>query len=308
MSRYRIHHRTTYRYRYPVLVSHHAAHLEPLQRPNQHRRSFQLNITPEPFDLSSRLDYFGNRVHHFSIQEDHDRLVVDSHSEVVVTPPEAPLQEMTPTPREVSAFFESQASASQLSAYQFCFPSQHTPESPEVLAWAAPFFPPQEPVLQGALRLAEHLAKDFTFDARATDVSTPIQDVLKHRRGVCQDFAHLMLAGLRALRLPACYVSGYILTQPPPGKPRLVGADASHAWVSVYLPHYGWVDIDPTNFLICTDQHVTVSRGRDYADVSLVRGAVTGGGEHSLDVEVTMSPLEAAEAPEDDRAVHAPTP
>ena len=142
------------------------------------------------------------------------------------------------------------------------------------------------------MALNEAIFEGFEFDSEATDLSTPADEVFLHRRGVCQDFAHLMLACLRSQRLPARYVSGYLLTQPPEGESRLLGADASHAWVSVWSPDNGWVDLDPTNNIRCGDEHVTVARGRDYADVNPLRGAVTGGGEQLMEVAVTMDPAE----------------
>jgi len=259
-------------------------------RGRQQCRDFSLTISPEPDDLIERVDFFGNRVHQFSVQESHDELVVDSNSVVTVEPREALLPELSPSCGEVREGVKSRTGEDSLEALQFCFASPQVPLSDAIDEFAAPFFADDKPFLQAALDLSRHLHETFKFDAKATDVTTPVEAFLELRRGVCQDFAHLMLACLRSQELPGAYVSGYILTQPPPGKPRLIGADASHAWVSVYLPGQGWVQIDPTNDLVCNDQHVVVAWGRDYTDVSLLRGAVTGGGDHEIGIEVTMIP------------------
>ena len=157
--------------------------------------------------------------------------------------------------------------------------------------FAADCFPPERPLLEAVQALMQKIHGEFTFDASATLVATPLLTVLEQRRGVCQDFAHLMLACLRSRGLAARYVSGYLLTQPPPGQARLVGADASHAWVSVYCPSNGWVDFDPTNNLLPALEHITLAWGRDFADVSPLRGVILGGGHHDPDVQVTVTPL-----------------
>ncbi len=154
-----------------------------------------------------------------------------------------------------------------------------------------PFFRDGDDFLQAASDLATYIHTTFTFDPSATDVSTPVDEVLQLKRGVCQDFAHLMLACIRAKQLPGRYVSGYIVTHPPQGQPRMVGADASHAWVSIFIPGHGWVDIDPTNCQFCAEEHITLARGRDYSDVTLLGGSVIGGGAHTVHIEVTVTPL-----------------
>jgi transglutaminase-like putative cysteine protease len=165
----------------------------------------------------------------------------------------------------------------------------------ELAAWTSACFPPGAPLLAGVRALMNRIHDDFAFDPKATTVSTPVMDVFAHRRGVCQDFAHLMLSCLRSIGLAARYVSGYLLTRPPPGRARLVGADASHAWVSVYCPDYGWVDADPTNAVFPSLEHVTLGWGRDYDDVIPLRGVLLGGGDHTLDIAVTVAPIEEYE-------------
>lgn len=290
MATYSIVHRTTYTYLNSVAVSHHSAHLRPLDNERQQCHRFDLEVSPRVENFAERKDFFGNTMHQFSIQESHRELIVDSRSEVTVEPLQIELGDFSPTCGQVREQVRKETAPEMLRALEFCYSSPQVPYVHIVEEFAEEFFKDDQPFLKAAMELSAHLYKTFTFDPRATDVTTPVEAFLELRRGVCQDFAHLMLACLRAHGLPGAYVSGYILTQPPPGQARLAGADASHAWVSIFLPGQGWVDIDPTNNLICSDQHVTVARGRDYSDVSLVRGAVTGGGSHDIMIEVTMTP------------------
>lgn len=182
--------------------------------------------------------------------------------------------------------------AEVLDAYQFAFDSPHVALDDDAHAYATASFPPGRPILDGVADLTRRIHAEFAYDPSATTVATPVGDVLRQRRGVCQDFAHLEIACLRTLGLAARYVSGYILTTPPPGAPRLVGADASHAWLAVWVGDEGWIDVDPTNDQLPRDQHVTVAWGRDYGDVSPLRGVVLGGGEHRMTVAVDVTPLD----------------
>jgi transglutaminase-like putative cysteine protease len=175
---------------------------------------------------------------------------------------------------------------------QYLFSSPYVPVSAALADYARPSFPPGRPLLAAALDLTRRIHQDFEYDSDATTVSTPVEEVLQQRRGVCQDFSHLQIACLRSLGIAARYVSGYMLTMPPPGQPRLIGVDASHAWVSVYCPDLGWVDLDPTNDLMVDTLHVTVACGRDFSDVSPIHGVILGGGEHELEVQVTVRPVE----------------
>jgi transglutaminase-like putative cysteine protease len=173
------------------------------------------------------------------------------------------------------------------------FDSPHVRTSAELQAYAAPSFPPGRPVLEAVRDLVTRIHQDFIYDATATEVSTPVATVLSARRGVCQDFAHVAIGCLRALGLAGRYVSGYLLTRPPPGRPRLVGADASHAWMATWVPRLGWVDFDPTNDLIAGQDHVTIAHGRDFSDVTPIRGIILGGGAHQLAVSVDVAPLDS---------------
>ena len=292
MARYKVLHKTAYQYQYPVSVSHHTARLTPLTNEGQTCESHNLLVAPECSDIIQRIDYFGNQVQFFSIQLPHDTLTVESRAQVEVLNRPVDLTALTQSCGDVRRALRDTGRADLLEAKQYLFPTEITPAEGDTLLFAQRFLSGDAPVgqaLQGMLNL---FAEEFQFDAEATEVSTPVGQVLAQRRGVCQDFAHLALSALRAWGLSAAYVSGYILTEPPEGKERLAGADASHAWISVYVPEAGWVELDPTNRKVCGDEYIRVAHGRDFFDVSMLSGAVTGGGEHSVDVEVTVTPLE----------------
>ena len=293
MPLYSIKHTTTYTYKYPVSVSHHAVYLEPANLPFQKCKQFQVTTDPQFLDYRRRKDYFGNSLGLFSIQEDHQSLKITSESVVDVFRQAPDISAFPITCSEAIEYFKSSRTC-PLESVQHLFGSTRIPQDPGPLfrEYAERIFLPGKPLLQACLELMADIRKNFSFDPKATDVNTSVEDFFKLRRGVCQDFAHFVITVMTAIGLPVKYVSGYILTNPPPGKPRLEGADASHAWTAVYVPEHGWVDFDPTNNLFCADQHVTVAHGRDFDDVSLVRGAVTGGGEHELEVAVTMKPLQ----------------
>ncbi|MEW6302502.1 MAG: transglutaminase family protein [Verrucomicrobiota bacterium] len=285
---YRIIHRTTYDYAEPVTVSHHAARLEPRVTATQQREDFQLTIAPEPAARKLRKDYFGNGVCFFSIQELHGRLEVIAESRVTVLASTPPAPGLSPAWEHVVEMFSDPVAPEVVEPYQFVFDSPLLRVSPDMADYARESFPKEKPLLAGTLDLTRRIHADFKFDPVATTVSTPLEDVWKQRRGVCQDFAHLAIACLRSLGLPARYVSGYLRTRPPEGKERLVGADYSHAWASVYCPGYGWFEFDPTNNLAPEQEHIAVAYGRDFSDVSPVSGILTGGGRHTVNVGVDV--------------------
>jgi transglutaminase-like putative cysteine protease len=288
---YRIVHKTTYEYKHPVSFGNHAAYLEPRTRTHHRCESHDLLVTPTPATRSERTDYYGNHVSFFTIQEPHEELIIEAHS-VVTIDGEAVWPEHSMAWDEVARSLPGEIAPASLEAFQFVFESPRIKSSPEFAAYAAASFPPGRPLTAALLDFTARIHRDFRFDSKATNVRTPPEEVLRDRKGVCQDFAHLQIACLRSLSLPARYVSGYIRTYPPPGRPRLVGADASHAWVSVYCPGAGWLDVDPTNNMVPSQSHVTVAWGRDYSDVSPVRGVILGGGDHKLKVAVDLEPLE----------------
>jgi len=288
---YRITHRTTYKYQYPVSFGNHAAYLTPRTGPHQRCESHALRVTPLPVAWSRRTDYFGNCVTFFTIQEPHEALAIEACSTVTVDG-EAAWPEQSMAWDEVAKRLPDEISPESLDAFQFVFESPRIQPRPEFAAYAAASFPPGRPLAEALLDLTSRIHREFRFDSKATDVRTPPDEVLRKRRGVCQDFAHLQIACLRSLNLPARYVSGYLRTYPPPGRPRLVGADASHAWASVWCPEAGWLDVDPTNNLVPSQSHVTLAWGRDYGVVSPVRGVILGGRDHELEVAVDMEPVE----------------
>jgi len=288
---YRIVHKTTYKYKHPVSFGNHVVYLAPRSSPHHRCESHEMLITPTPATLTARTDYFGNRVSFFTIQEPHEELTIVARSLVKIDG-EAAWPSDSPAWNEVANSLPLDLSPASLDAFQFVFESPRIKPSAEFAGYAKASFPAGRPLAEALLDFTGRIYREFRFDSKATNVRTPPEEVLKERKGVCQDFAHLQIACLRSLNLPARYVSGYLRTYPPPGRPRLVGADASHAWVSVYCPGSGWLDVDPTNNVIPSRSHVTLAWGRDYGDLSPVRGVILGGRDHKLDVGVDMEPLE----------------
>ncbi len=289
---YRVRHVTTYAYDDPVSVSHHLLRLTPRNLHGQVCRQTQISILPEPSVTTIQNDYFGNIQTFFTLQEPHDSLVVEATSELEVRDVKR-LNFFASRPWEtVVESLVTDHSDKGLEAYQFVFDSQRAAASGELADYAATAFPEGRPLLEAVLDLTRNIHQDFRFDTKATEVSTPLQEFFQKRRGVCQDFAHLQIACLRSLGLAARYMSGYLRTMPPSGQARLVGADASHAWCSVWCPGTGWVDFDPTNNCVPTDGHITVAWGRDYSDVSPIHGVLLGGAKHTLDVGVDVMPVQ----------------
>jgi transglutaminase-like putative cysteine protease len=290
---YKIVHRTTYKYKYPVSVGTHVACLKPRALPHHQLSRSELHIQPRPTTRTERVDFFGNRLCFFTIQEPHRELLVEARSEVIMEEKATSWPQPSLAWEEAVESVPNDHSAVGLEAYQFGFESPRIRVRPEFANYALQSFTPRRPMLEALLDLTARIHKDFRFDSKVTNVRTPTEEVFRKRRGVCQDFAHLQNACLRSLNLAARYVSGYLRTYPPPGQPRLVGADASHAWVSAYCPGIGWVDLDPTNNIVPSNGHVTLAWGRDYGDVSPLRGLILGGGSHTLKVAVDMEPLDS---------------
>jgi transglutaminase-like putative cysteine protease len=288
--KYKILHRTTYRYKYPVSVGNHVACLKPRALPHQHVADSEIVVMPTPVTSAERADFYGNTQCVFTVQKPHRELVVEARSFVTVTPPTQ--IEHSIAWEDAVAQMPVDTSVAGLAAYQFTFESPRIRVRPDFADYALQSFTPQRPIAEALMDLTTRIYRDFRFDAKATNVRTPPEEVFKKRHGVCQDFAHVQIACLRSINVAARYVSGYLRTYPPPGKPRLIGADASHAWVSAWCPGSGWLDLDPTNNLIPSDGHVTLAWGRDYSDVSPLRGLVLGGGAHTLKVGVDMEPQE----------------
>ena len=289
---YQVRHKTTYHYEDPVSVSHHLVRLTPRSFRGQVCRGTHISIVPAPAVRAVHKDYFGNIQTFFTLQEPHDCLIVEASSELEVHSIKRPDFAGSPSWGTVVELLANDSSEEGLDAYQFAFDSRRVAASRELAVYAGEAFPAGRPLLEATLDLTRQIHRDFTFDTKATEVTTPIQTFFKKRRGVCQDFAHLQIACMRSLGLPARYISGYLRTLPPPGKPRLVGADASHAWCSAWCPGAGWVDFDPTNNCVPTDGHIAVAWGRDYGDVSPIHGVLLGGAKHTLDVGVDVMPIQ----------------
>jgi transglutaminase-like putative cysteine protease len=288
---FEVSHRTTFTYSQSVSISHHLLHLSPRVSPYQTCRRHSLIIEPPPTIIKEATDYFGNPTTYLTIEEPHDELSIIARSNVEVTAPPARVAGGTAAWDNIAAMLRQAKERDLLDVYQFAFDSPFTQSGNGAAAYAAGSFPAGRPVLEGAIDLMHRIHTDFKYEGGVTDVYTPVDKVLAERRGVCQDFAHLQISGLRSLGIPARYVSGYLQTLPPEGKERLVGADASHAWLSVWVPETGWVDLDPTNDTLPGVQHITVAWGRDYGDVSPINGLVLGGGKHEIEVAVDVAPV-----------------
>jgi transglutaminase-like putative cysteine protease len=275
---YRVRHRTEYSYDEEVTASYGRAYLTPRDVPGQWTRRSRIDIDPRPALLRAGEDFYGNSTAYVEVQAAHVRLVVTAESEVQVDRPAPDLAALDGWTWESAAAAAADwpvgGPVDPLGAREFLLPSPQVAISPEVRGYAAAVFRPGRAVGDAVRDLVRGIHADFRYRPGATTVTTPLREVLQHREGVCQDFAHLAIACLRASGLPARYVSGYLETRPPPGRPRLQGADASHAWASVLLPDLGWVDIDPTNDRIVDDDYVVTAWGRDYTDVPPLKGVI----------------------------------
>jgi transglutaminase-like putative cysteine protease len=293
--RYRVVHETSYAYESPVSLSRQQLHLTPRDCPWQACLAHDIAVDPEPTLIHTRRDYFGNPVRQFAIERPHGALCVRAESVVEVGARTAPSSPgASPAWDGVAAALRYGARPVQLDACACLFESPYVRVKREFGAYAAPCFAPGRPLLEAVAALMHRIYAEFKYDPKATTVATPVLKILETKRGVCQDFAHLMLSCLRSLGLAARYVSGYLLTTPPPGQPRMIGADASHAWVSVHCPSDAgglWVDFDPTNDLMPGTQHITLAWGRDFGDVSPLRGVILGGDTQLPEVAVTVTPI-----------------
>lgn len=310
--KYRITHTTFYHYSQPVGLCQNEARLQPRIFWRQQCHNSRFDIKPTPMDFSERIDFFGNRVAYFAIQQPHTQLIVTAISEVTIFPRQNNLdllnqmtwEQVRSLLQESPLLGQSQSQLGQsqiqiqdqtlevLDARQYVLDSPMVIVTPELADYAQGSFLPNRALVDVVHDLMQRIYKDFTYDPAFTTIATPLSEVLSFRRGVCQDFAHLAIACLRAYGMAARYISGYVETLPEPGKPRLVGADASHAWFSVYIPGTGWLDFDPTNNTVPLDQHITLAWGRDYADVTPLKGIAFGGGQHTLSVSVDVLRLE----------------
>ena len=289
--KYQISHKTTYTYSESASLSQNELFLTPRKTFTQEVLESRLDIAPEPQYRKCRTDFFGNISHFFMVQHPHSELSMTAASIVNTSLPAVPSPMETLPWETVVRRLAVHEIPVELDAYQYIFASPLVMIPAEVKAYAHSSFPPGTPVLSGGLDLINRIFTEFTYDPSATTVDTPVSQVLADGKGVCQDFAHLAVGCLRSMGLAARYVSGYLETQPPPGKPKLIGADASHAWISLFVPDVGWMDLDPTNNVIAGEKHITLAWGRDYGDVTPVKGVVMGGGIHTLSVMVDVKPL-----------------
>ncbi len=288
MIRYRVTHVTAYRYTASVPQCQNEARLLPRATARQKCERGQLRIEPLPAVYHEREDFFGNRVAYFAVQEPHVSLAVTAHSVIRLVPASLPYFRASPAWEEVRRAVAQDVSRAGIEARQFLLDSPLVPSSAELAAYAATSFVPNRPLLEAVADLVQRIYQEFTYEPEVTTVSTPLNTVLERRQGVCQDFAHVAIGCLRAQGIAARYISGYLETAVPDGQPQLTGAAASHAWVSVYCPGQGWIDFDPTNNIVPIDQHITLAWGRDYSDVTPLKGIVVGGGSPVLDVTVTV--------------------
>ena len=293
---YHIVHETRYEYAAAVSLSQQHLHLSPGSNQFQVCDAHEIRIVPAPSETVFANDFFGNRTQYVAIAQPHDSLLITAESTVtLMTRPTTELLDQSNDwmlARDQFALITDRSKAPEgLEPLNYLFESPHVQLSDDLANYAKQSFANGSTVLGGSFHLMQRIYQEFTFDAQATDIATPLAELLQIKRGVCQDFAHLMIGCLRSIGLSCRYVSGYILTHPAPGKPRLIGADASHAWVSVFCPSIGWVDFDPTNRCMVNLEHITLGWGRDFSDVTLLRGVMLGSGEQELKVSVTMTPV-----------------
>jgi transglutaminase-like putative cysteine protease len=291
MTSYTVRHRTTYRYSREVAYSRLVAHLAPRATSRQRSQAFELRVTPVPVRCVERPDFFGNRTNWFTVDQPHALLEVLAESRVVVYPATDVLSQAGASWESVRRTLESPDDSDAQDAVQYTFDTPLTAVNAEVVEYARASFARGRPLLACVLELNARIHRDFKYNSEATDTSTTVGRAFELRAGVCQDLAHVGVAAVRAMGLAARYVSGYLLTHPAPGRERLVGADASHAWFAAWIPPFGWIDFDPTNDMLPSGEHITAAWGRDYTDVAPIHGIITGGSAHEIDVGVDVTPI-----------------
>jgi len=289
---YRLRHLTTYSYEDEVTFARCSLRLAPRQGEDQRVRDYRLTVTPRPTRVEEHIGQFGERVVTATLETPHRELKIEARAQVEVSRPETPAEATGPSWEVVRELAFGAERLDLRSPAHFLYPTRMTPLSEPITDYARRSFTPGRPVIEAAFEMARSMKREFAYDPDSTEVSTPAVDAFRARRGVCQDFAHIMIAGLRGLGLPAAYVSGYLRTFPAPGRPRLEGADATHAWVDLWCGETeGWIGFDPTNALIVADNHIVLAAGRDYSDVAPIGGVVLGPGEQKIDVAVDVTPL-----------------
>ncbi len=292
--KYQINHITKYIYDFPASLCHNIVYQIPAKHPFQSVEQYTYNINPEPSSITRRKDFFENEFLYFSLQKTHQELAVTSQSVVsLVTPNWININPSETSPWEkVAKQLHSTDVLNDIR--QFYLDSPFVPSIPGIKAYAAQSFAPNRPIMEAMLELNTRINQDFSFTPGFTEISTPLNEVFEEKKGVCQDFAHFGLACVRSMGLAARYMSGYLETLPPPGQPKMVGADASHAWIALYIPEVGWVEFDSTNNLLVNEQHIRVATGRDFGDVIPMKGVVYSGGGQTMEVSVDVRQVEPA--------------
>nr|WP_315164089.1 transglutaminase family protein [uncultured Flavobacterium sp.] len=287
--KYKLKHQTIYTYVNAVHNYQSIVCLQPLNSAKQICSNFKIEIEPRPAKIYSRKDFFGNTLHYFSLHESHKSLKVLVSSDIEVL--NDIIQPLNPISCEDARKKFQMDHSLKIEVLQYQLPSQFIQWDEEIIAFAQSCLLPEISLFEGILNLIKKIYTEFQFKSGSTNINTPLKTVLKERKGVCQDFSHLAIASLRSVGIPARYVSGYIETLPPKGKPKLEGSDASHAWISVYIPEMGWCEFDPTNNMIPQQRHIVTAYGRDFADVSPLKGIIFSSGEHKVKVEVDVIPV-----------------
>ncbi len=287
---YRIRHITEYNYNSPVSMCYNLAHLLPRDTTHQTCISSTICVLPQPTYASKRHDYFDNLTYYFSVDRPHKRLIIDVTSEIKTLPKPSSFDlDLGLTCHQAREILKLGMAHDVIEAREYMLDSPMIHATPALKRYAEALFTPDRPLLSAVSALSSKIYTEFAYDPSSTSLATPLKEVLKQKRGVCQDFAHLAIGCLRALGYPARYVSGYLETLPPPGKEKLIGADASHAWFAVYSPGEGWFEFDPTNNNMPSEQHITTAWGRDYSDVTPLQGVIfDGGGSQTMKVSVDV--------------------
>ncbi|SIN76273.1 transglutaminase family protein [Algoriphagus halophilus] len=290
--KYQVIHITDYIYEFPATLCHNLMFQIPQDLEFQKVNKYVCEISPKPSSEVERVDFFGNKYLYFSVERSHKKLTVTSQSLLELSTPSWIYVDPKSTKpwEEVVEWLHTTEASNDIR--QYYLESNHVEFIEGIKEYALKSFTPKRPIMEAMLDLNTRIFKDFAFTPGFTDISTPLQKVFDHKKGVCQDFAHFSLACLRSLGLSARYVSGYIETLPPPGKPKLIGSDASHAWIAIYIPEHGWVEFDATNNLLVNDKHIRVAVGRDFADVTPLKGIVYSGSEQEMKVSVDVTNLE----------------
>lgn len=302
-------HNTEYIYEPNVEIAQHLSHLIPKESETQKVIKSGLIVSPTPDWETERVDFHGNKCNYFGIQTRHSELLIQANSiiQTHISDKDAVAPNETPEWEKVQQFFQYHTNSKWDAACEFLFTSPYITLHDDFIEFARKSFTSKRPILEASIDLMKRIHDEFKYEGNSTDIDTPAHEALLNRKGVCQDFAHIYLSCLRSLGLPAKYISGYLLTTPPPGQPRLIGSDASHAWASIYIPELNenglsigkWYDMDPTNdrwgISSPGEDYVFLAQGRDYSDVSPIRGVIHGGGDHQLNVAVTVRPYQELE-------------